>query len=261
MALVVLSAALAFKGGRVSLSDAWNWTRPFGLLAFFYVVVRLFPSAKERRTLLTAVVVLAALTGIVALAVALGAGFGKSLEEAGSNTVTHQPGFGSLARVRLVGLSAGYALFWFTVVQIAAKRGLSRLGWSLLLAGIALDIVVSFNRNMWIGIVIGMVLMGILGGPLVRSRIVASVAVVVAAVALFVVFGTSTSSKSSVIEPFIEARGDPVQSFQNRQRRLTSGAGDGDQLGLGNLPNAIPSGGRRRGNPSASYRPRTGRGR
>ena len=203
LALVAISAALAVEGGRTTLTDAWNWARPLGLLTFFYVVIRLFPSPKQRRTLMTGVAVLAALTGVVALTVALGASFGKSLEEVGSNTITHQPGFGSVSRVRLVGLSAGYALFWFTAVQIAARRGIRRWGWSLLLAGMGLDIIVSFNRNMWIGIIIGMVLMGILGGPLVRSRLIGAMAVVVAGLAMFFVFGTSSVSNSTV-EPFID---------------------------------------------------------
>lgn len=202
LALVVISAMLAVGTGRATVSNAFNWGRPLELLTFFYVVVRLFPSPEQRRVLLTGAAVLAAATGVIALLVALGAGFGSTLQAPGGQTIRTEGGFGSIERVRLAGLSAGYALFWYTAVQIAAKRGIPRLAWSALLAGIALDIVVSFNRNMWLGIVFGLVLMAIIGGPAMRSRLAVSIAVIVAGVALFVVFGTS-STNSQAVEPIL----------------------------------------------------------
>ena len=126
----------------------------------------------------------------------------SSLQEAGGNTVKQQEALGSVQRVRLSGLSAGYALFWFTAVQIAAKRGTPRIWWSLLLAGIALDIVVSFNRNMWIGTIIGLVLMAIVRFD-GSSRLATGVAVALARLTLFIVFGSSSTS-NHVVEPIIQ---------------------------------------------------------
>jgi O-antigen ligase len=255
LAMVVLSAALAVAGGRASLTDAFNWARPLALLTFFYVVVRLFPAVEQRRVLLTGAAVLAAVTGVIALMVALGAGFSHALQEAGGNTVTQEEGFGQVERVRLAGLSAGYALFWFTVVQIVSKRGTPRTLWSFLLAGIALDIVVSFNRNMWLGIVIGLVLMAIVGGSMVRNRLAVAVAVAVASITLFVTFGTS-STNSHVVEPILQ-RGETLfnpsktsqeSSLQDRaretdkaweaaQHHLLLGVGAGAGFGvLSNVP-------------------------
>jgi O-antigen ligase len=255
LAMVALSAALAVADGRTTVTEAWNWARPLGPLAFFYVVVRLFPTPEQRRVLLTGTAVLAALTGVVALMVAFGAGFGHALQEAGANTVNQEGGLGSVARVRLAGLSAGYALFWFTVVQIAAKRGTPRVWWSLLLAGIALDIVVSFNRNMWLGIVIGLVLMAIVGGAMVRNRLATGVAVAVAGVVLFIVFGTS-STNNHVVEPILQ-RGETLfnpsktskessleeraretkQAWATAQSNLLLGVGTGASFGvISNVP-------------------------
>ncbi len=201
--MVILSAALALMSGSVALTEAWNWSRAFFPLAFFYVVIRLFPTPAQRRTLLLGGAVVAAATGVVALFVSLGAGFSKSLEAPGGQTVKSEGGFGSLARVRLPGLSAGYALFWYSAVQIAAKRHLKRIGWTVLLLGIALDIVVSFNRNMWVGIILGLLLMMIVGGAVVRYRITAATTALIGAVIVFIIFG-SVASNSHVIEPILK---------------------------------------------------------
>lgn len=203
LAMVTASAALAFSDGRAPASEILDWGRSLGLLTFFYVVVRLFPSPQQRRLLLTGAAAVAAATGVIALAVAFGAGFGDALQGSGENTIRSQEGFGSIDRVRLPGLSAGYALFWYVVVQIAATRGSRRWGWTLLLAGIAIDIVVSFNRNMWLGIAIGLILMAIVGGTLVRSRLLAAVAVAIAGAALIVGFDNSTTN-SQLVEPVVQ---------------------------------------------------------
>lgn len=200
LGLVTLSAALAVWGGETSLSDAFNWARPFGLLTFFYVVVRLFPSARDRRLLLTAVAVLAAVAGLVAVAIALGADLGSTL---GGDAVSSQEGLGSLERVRLAGLSAGYAIFWFAVVQIAAQQGHRRLLWLLLLAGIAAGIAVSFNRNMWLGLVFGAMLMAVLGGTMVRNRLAVGAVVAVAGVTVLMVFGSSATNEA-VVQPIVK---------------------------------------------------------
>ncbi len=203
LAMVTVSAGLAVSKGSASLTDAFNWARPLGMLTFFYVVVRLFPSPRDRRFLLTGAAVLAAATGLVALMVALGAGFGNELQALGGDAVAQQQGASAIERVRLAGLAAGYALFWFAAVQVAGARGKGRFWWSLLLAGIGIDIVVSFNRNMWLGVFIGLLLMATIGGTVVRSRIVAATAVALAGFALLAVFGSSSSS-DRIVEPVVQ---------------------------------------------------------
>ncbi|HET9707464.1 MAG TPA: O-antigen ligase family protein [Gemmatimonadales bacterium] len=214
LALVTVSALLAIYAGRTTSSEALSWARPFAMLAFFWVIVRLFPTPEQRRTLLTGVAAIAAGTGVVALVVALGAGFGHSLEAPGGETIRAQ---GSIERVRLAGLSAGYALFWFAVVQMVAGRGARRLAWALILGGIVLDIVVSFNRNMWIGLAIGLILMAVLGGARLRNRLLAAVAVGIAGMAMLGIFGASTNSNSSVVGPVIK-RGETLLHLRKTEQ-------------------------------------------
>ena len=199
LALVGFSAVLGVSAGRVSVTEAFNWARPLDLLTMFYVVVRLFPEPERRRALLGAVAVMAALTGVVAAMIALGAGFGHALEGNGENLITEE-GVGSIQRVRLVGLSAGYALFWFAVVKVAMRRGIDRLFWLAIVAGIGLDIAVSFNRNMWLGLVFGLMLMVVFGGTAVRHRLAVGAAVAVAGIAVLFVFGSSSTS-NKIVQP------------------------------------------------------------
>lgn len=202
-AMLGVSSVLAWKGGSTSLSDVFNFSRPLFQLAIFWVIVRLFPGVAERRTLLLGVAVVAALTGVVAVLTSLGAGFGDALQAAGGQTIKAENGAEGIDRVRLPGLSAGYALFWYVVMQLVSRRRGNRLVWWLILGGISIDILVSFNRNMWLGVVIGFVLMLIIGGVHVRNRLSAAIAVLVTAIALFVAFG-STSSSESVVTPIVK---------------------------------------------------------
>jgi O-antigen ligase len=206
LAMVALSALAGVEAGRATVTEAFNWARPLGMLTFFYVVVRLLPEPEQRKTLLIGAAAIAAAAGVVALVVALGAGFGHALQAPGGQTVRAEGG--SIDRVRLPGLSAGYALFWLAAVQIVASRDARRLSWALILAGIGLDIAVSFNRNMWIGLVIGLALMAIMGGALVRNRLLTAIAVAVAGMAVLGLFGTSTTS-SSVVGPVVK-RGETI---------------------------------------------------
>ena len=250
LALVAASGGLALWNGEATASDVLNWARPLGLLTFFYVVVRLFPAPEQRRALLLAAGVLAAATGVVALMVSLGAGFGESLEAAGGNTIRAQEGSDGVDRVRLAGLSAGYGLFWYAVVQVVARHGRRRLLWGGVLLGIAVDILVSFNRNMWLGLAVGFLLMAIVGGVVVRTRLATAAAVALAGVALLVAFGSSTTT-NRVVEPVVQ-RGATIlnprevtreASFRDRaeetevawrtaRRNLLLGVGVGASFGL-----------------------------
>lgn len=208
IALAVFLAALAAAGGlalldeRAPLTDIFNWGRPFALLTLFWVVVRLFPQPEQRRRLLSGAAVLAALTGVVAIYVALGAGIGETLSGGGETILKEEEGAGGLLRVRLAGLSMAYALFWYVAVRFAAARPSSKLAWAAALGGMALAIAISFNRNMWLGLLAGVALMMVLGGPFVRSRLTAALAVSVAAIVLLASFGSATDSR--VLEPVVQ---------------------------------------------------------
>lgn len=202
LAILAAAAALAVLDRGAPATDVVNWGRPFAMLTLFYVIVRLFPEPERRRKLLAGAAVLAGLCGVVALAVALGAGVGDALKGPSEAIVKQEEGAAGLLRVRLAGLSAAYALFWYVVVQVAATHGGRRFGWSLALAGMALAIAISFNRNMWIGLIAGLGLMLVVGGPLVRNRLVAALAVSVAAIALLASFGSATESR--VLEPVVQ---------------------------------------------------------
>jgi O-antigen ligase len=201
LGLVALSAVVGVEAGRVSLTEAFNWARPLGLFTMFYVIIRLFPDAEERRVMLIAVAIMAALAGVAAVLISFGAGFGSDLEGTNTNTITE--GLGSIQRVRLVGLSAGYAIFWYVVVLVSVKRGWSRVGAVLVLAGILADIAVSFNRNMWLGLVFGAILMAVLGGAAVRHRLAVGATIAIAGVAVLVIFGTS-ATQEQLVQPLVK---------------------------------------------------------
>ena len=202
LGILALAGALAVSDGRAPLGDVFSWGRPFALLTFFYVVVRLFPQPEQRRLLLTGAAVLAAISGVVALFVALGAGFGDTLAGAGETIVKEEEGAAGLLRVRLAGLSVAYALFWYVAVRAATAKTGRRAAWALALAGMALAVAISFNRNMWLGLIAGLALMMVVGGPFVRSRLTVAIVVSVAAIALLASFGSATDSR--VLDPVVQ---------------------------------------------------------
>lgn len=249
LTLVAVSGIQAALSGRAEAADVLAWGRPLGLLLFFYVVVRLLPTREDRNTLLLAGAVLAAVTGLVALLVSLGWDFGETLQGEGDQIVREEEGVGGVNRVRLAGLSLGYALFWYAATQIVLSDGKRRLGWGLLFAGIAVDIIVSFNRNMWLGLFAGLLLMLVVGGPRVRGRFGIAIAMVVAGFAVITVVGGSGEDR--LLEPVVErastilSPGDITRenSLQDRENEtalawevaksnLTLGVGVGAPLGV-----------------------------
>lgn len=250
LAVVAASSALAILAGRVGVSDVVGWGRPFSLLTVFYVVVRLFPEPRERRLLLTGAAVLAAATGVVAALISVGAVAPGDLLQ-GNNVRTEESLGSSIQRVRLPGLSAAYVLFWYVALRVLAAHGRSRVAWIAVFAGIAINIAVSFNRNMWTGLVLGLVLMMVVAGPAVRARLGGALGLVVAAALAIALLGLSTAQESQVLGPVIE-RGssilDPGEvsqegSFQDRAyetdvaleaigQNLLLGIGPGAEFGL-----------------------------
>jgi O-antigen ligase len=204
LALVGVSALVAVKSGDTSLTEAFNWARPLALLTFFYIVIRLFPEADDRRRLLTGIAVLAAVTGFAAILLSLGVGFVSSLgENRGLGEVSGEAGTEGVERVRLVGLSACYALFWYAVVQVIARRHWDRFFWSVLLAGMVAAIVLSYNRNMWLGILIGAVLMAVMGGQLVRGRMAIGAIAIAGLLAMVIAFGGHASNEG-IVKPLVK---------------------------------------------------------
>jgi len=108
------------------------------------------------------------------------------------------------------GRGSASALFWFTFVQVASKVGRRRLFWGLGLAGMILGIAVSLNRNMWIGIILGLALMAVLGGNLVRNRLAIGIVLAIGGIALLLAVGGS-DTQSHVIQPIVK-RGETLLS-------------------------------------------------
>ena len=201
--LLTLSAALALSVGRVELTDVVNWGRPFVLLSLFYVVVRLFPDARSAHRVLVVAAVIASVTGLVAAVAALHPGVGELLQDPGRQFVRSQEGLGLISRVRLPGLALAYGLFWFAVVQLGQASGTRRLLWAGVLAGQAVNIAISFNRNMWVGLLIGLGLLLVLARGQVRYTLARGVAVGAAGIALMVFLAPSAPT-GSPITPLVD---------------------------------------------------------
>ena len=185
LALLALAAVLGLLSGRGIPEFVFSWTRPFEALLFFYVVVRLFPDRRSAVKLLTGAAVLAAITGVVALAVSVGpSALGPALASTDLNTVKVEEEVGSFRRVRLPGLALAYALFWVAVLRTTDARGARKLLWAMVLGGISLNIALSLNRNMWIGLLFGLVLLLVVSSTRVRHRLLTGVALGATAIAM-----------------------------------------------------------------------------
>jgi O-antigen ligase len=87
-----------------------------------------------------------------------------------------------------------------------------------------LAISISFNRNMWLGLIAGLILMMVIGGPFVRSRLGAAIAVSLGAIVLLASFGSATDSR--VLEPVVQ-RGSTL--FNPRKVQQSSSLTDRDR--------------------------------
>jgi hypothetical protein len=225
-----LSAVLALESGRADFVDVIAYSRFFVPLLLFYVIVRLFPEPDQVRRLLLIAVVLGAITGIVSLAAAApGSPLSEMLNPSESANIRDEEGLGLVNRVRLAGVSLAYVLFWYVGAQaIAARHGVRLLAWLAALTGMGLALVLSFNRNMWIGLVIGLLLMLLLGRAVSRRRLTAVVAVLVAGALGVALVGPKLNSDSplyplvqrgsTLLNPAQEARDPSLED-----RRLENG--------------------------------------
>ncbi len=244
LGLLVLSGALALSAGRAEPVQILNWGRPFALLTLFFVVVRLFPTRAEAMQLAVAGAIVGGITGALSLFVAIGSDLGPTLASATESFVTPGEGVGQLSRVRLPGLGLAYVLFWFAVIAFVEARGPRRLGWGLVLAGDVVGITLSFNRNMWIGLLLGLCLTLLLARRPVRRRLATGTTAVIAVGAAIMFFLPGTTGNGSAIDPLVQ-RGstllDPGElqdesSLQNRgdeTERALEAAVDSPLIGIG----------------------------
>jgi O-antigen ligase len=246
---LTLASGLAILDGRTDLTTAYGWARNFGPLLLFYPIVRLFPGEAEVRRLLTVGAVLGGLTGLVALLIVGGVRLDWLFAGASERFIDTDPG-SSFPRVRLPGGPLAYGLLWFAVSRILATVGWSRVGWTLAAAGIVTSIGLSLNRNMWIGVAFGLVLLLVLGrGQLRRGAVVAVVAgASVAAVVLLIGLERQRDTPltplvargETLLDPRAVARSDSLQSrFSENERaweafaqRPLTGIGAGTSFGV-----------------------------
>jgi O-antigen ligase len=199
---VVVGITVAVAAGRTDLVSAVDLARPFFLLGYFYVIVRLVPDRRRARQLLDAAAALGAVTGAVSVAVAFAPGLNDLFQDPTRAFVTSD-GFGSLQRVRLPGLALAYMLFWYAVYRTTFARGAQRGAWALVTAGMAGGLVVSFNRNMWVGLAAGLVVLVVSGQARVRRTLVLSTAVAATAVVALLLVSPGAGS-NAVVDPLAE---------------------------------------------------------
>jgi O-antigen ligase len=193
---VALATALAVWAGRASFVDAASWARPFGLLAFFYVIVRIVPDARAARRVLAICAAIGALSGAVAVLVALTSGTGSFLADPSHTFITSAEGLGIIERVRFPGLAFGYLLFWYTVARALDGSASARWWWRLAVVAVVASLAVSFNRNMWIGLVLGFPLMFIGVHAELRRRVAVVLALLAVGIIAMVLLGPETSERS-----------------------------------------------------------------
>jgi O-antigen ligase len=249
LALLVLSALLAMSDGRVGFHDAIAWGRMFALLALFYAVVRLCPDRESLGRLMKVAVGAAAVSGFVALLIAIGVNLSSVLGNAATYYVNSDLGLGGIPRIRLPGIAISYPLFWYAALQIGRSRGFGRLGWTLGVLGIVLNLALSLNRNMWAGLLFGLVVLLVLGGVRVRRPVMVGTAALVAAVAIIAIAGvqvdrgplsgfaergeTLFSPKQTTQENSLQDRGkETEQAWRTFKQHPVSGIGPGSEFGV-----------------------------
>ena len=203
---LTLATVLAVAAGRVGATDALGWVRPFGLLAVFFVVVRLMPDEHRARQVLTVGAGVGAATGALAVLVGVTNGAESLLADPANTFITAGEGLGVIERVRFPGLALSYLLFWYAVARALASHGGRRWCWSLVVLANLAAVTISFNRNMWIGLILGLLLLLIGGGVLIRRRVGAVLALTAAGIAVLVLSGPEVSERSA-LTPLAERAG------------------------------------------------------
>jgi O-Antigen ligase len=194
LAIIALESVRAVAEGVSTRNDATEAFRAFPWL-LVALVVALEPRRERLMGLFDACLVVAAVTGAFSVVAALAHPVGhwaNHLSSTASVASVGEENYGGLLRIRMPGLSLGYLLLIPACVLAASetrRRGL-RLVCAVALAG---GVAVSFNRNMWAGLVLGALAATALLGPRLRlslgGRIVPPLAAL-AAVGVIVCWAT-----------------------------------------------------------------------
>jgi O-antigen ligase len=204
LAVVVVAAWVGVQAGRVSVGQAFDWARPLAFYASFWVALRLFPDVRSMRRLLIIGLACGSLTGLLAIVLQFAPSLASHFQGPGGQQVytqALQAGLGGLKRIREPGLACSYILFWWSLFAAMSASGGRRALLSALVALSAINLVLSFNRNMWLGLLFGLAITLVLVGVRVRHRLLAGIAVALTAVALMF---TVVGSRSSVqLDPIV----------------------------------------------------------
>jgi O-antigen ligase len=169
--LVVLSGRNIIEGHPASVGAATHFATTYLYLGIALVLA--FELTQERLTpFIDALLVLAGVVAAISVVMAIFspvASLVASLSPS-SNVVTDE-GAGPISRVRLPGLALIYALFVPALVLAALGPRAGRNRRALIALLLLLAIVVSFNRNMWVGALLALVVTAVVSPNWVRRRL------------------------------------------------------------------------------------------
>lgn len=218
LGLLVIASVLSVQAGRVDAHTSRDFTLPYSYLLFYFVVVRLVPEPERVRRLLVVAVAFAAVTGAVGALIALSGQGNGTIQRLTGNAVSHDEG---LDRVRLPGVALAYGLIWYPILEVVRSRE-HRGWWIAAIAGMLANILVSANRNMWVGLLFGLALLLLVGGDLTRRRVLGGLVGAAVAIALLVLVGPGKVGVSSATSPLLQ-RGqtllNPGQEIQDQSLR------------------------------------------
>ena len=241
LVLLLISSVLALQAGADS-ADVVTWGRGFAAIAVFFVVVRLFPDEHHRSRLLAWAAAIGAITGLVAGAVQAGVSLPVIMGGDFYSTFVDE-GSGGLTRVRLPGIALSYALFVYAAVRAMRARGTTRVAWGVALLGCGLNLLLSQNRNMWAGVIVGVAAILLVGGAGLRRPVIAIAALLFSTLAVVTLVGVEVDS-SGAVAPVLErgevllnpgqARQDPsVQARLDETALAWNKAKDNLLIGIG----------------------------
>lgn len=249
LGILLLATLLAISSGHLAFSDAVAWGRMFALLTVFYAVVRLFPDRESLGRLMRVTVAAAGASGFIALAIAFGVNLDSVLGEAATYYVNTDLGLGGIPRIRLPAVALAYPLFLYALLHIPRSRGFARLAWTLAVVGMGANLVLSLNRNMWIGLLLGLAVLMFLGGMRVRRPVWIGVLALVGAIAIVAIAGvqvdrgplagfaergqTLFSPQKTTSENSLQDRGkETEQAWRTIKQHPVIGIGPGAEFGV-----------------------------
>jgi O-antigen ligase len=208
------------------------------------VVIALIEEARTLRRVFDVLLLLCALTGafaVAASALPAAADVANALSAGAAVTPDDSEGFASLLRVRMPGLALCYALLLPGIGLVLAGR---HRGNALRIVALVLmfaAIVVSFNRNQWVGSILGVIAATVVGAPLFRRRIIGSLAPItaLAMLGLSVVFVRTDAAQTvlvrfqSLIQPESVAQSSSIQTREIESELALAQVKESPVIGLG----------------------------